>query len=228
MCSNGSFEEFQTTTSINYLTNFEYTTTDVQNPIQCQSVNQTANQSIKQYNPADFGLMATTVPANFPDEYIGNINGFDQYCTKLNCKDSGTTMTILQAKRFKTDNENNLVFNYKAVLQSIDGDAHKNEQPYFKARIINNSGTVVSEFCLIADTQNCIFTVSQTLEAGSIVLYTKKEIFYQNQHLQLVSPIAAIQEALPLQQLVLSNIVLMAAPFGKLLQLWPVWCQVAI
>ncbi|MBC7640852.1 MAG: hypothetical protein H7174_00710, partial [Flavobacterium sp.] len=173
MCTNGGFEEFQTTSSINYLTNFEYTTTDVQNPIQCQSVNKTATQDIKQYDPADFGLMATTVPANFLDEYIGNINGFDQYCTKLNYKDSGTTMTLLQAKRFKTDNENNLVFNYKAVLQSIDGDAHKNEQPYFKARIINNSGTVVSEFCLIADTQNCIFTVSQTLEAGSIVLYTK-------------------------------------------------------
>ena len=173
ICSNGNFEEFQTLSNVNYLTNFQYIATQIQNPIQCVSANTNANLDIKQYNPADTGLMATTVPSNFIDEYIGNINAFDQYCTKLNYKNSGQTMTLLQAKRFKTDNENSLVFNYKVVLQSVDGNDHKDEQPFFKARVLNNSGIVVSEFCLIADTENCIFTVASTLEAGSKVLCTK-------------------------------------------------------
>lgn len=173
MCSNGGFEEYQTISGENFLIHFEYTETGVQNPIQCKSSESYDYQFIKQYNPSNNGLMATTVPSNFLDEYIGNIEAFDQYCTKLNFKESSSTMTLVQAKRFKTDNENNLVFNFKTVLQSVDGDAHKDEQPYFKARIVNNAGSVVSEFCLIADVQNCIFTVAPSLEAGSIVLYNK-------------------------------------------------------
>lgn len=77
ICANGNFEEFQTVSNVNYLTNFQYIATTVQNPIQCVSANANANIDIKQYNPADTGLMATTVPSNFIDEYIGNIDAFD-------------------------------------------------------------------------------------------------------------------------------------------------------
>ncbi|MBP6758984.1 MAG: hypothetical protein KA133_07010, partial [Flavobacterium sp.] len=173
LCSNGGFEEFVNENGVNVLKNFQYTIENPQKPIQCRSATQTANLSIKQYNPNDTGLMASTVPSNFLDEYIGNIDAFDQYCLKLNYKASRSTMTLVQAQRFKTDNETVLKFNYKAVLQSVVGSGHLNEQPFFKARIVDKNGTVVSEFCLTGDPQNCIFTQAPFLENGNIILYTK-------------------------------------------------------
>lgn len=173
LCNNGSFEEFQNLSGDNVLNSFSYTVGDPLNPIQCQSVSENANQPIKQYNPSDFGLMASTVPANFLDEYIGNINGFDQYCLQVSYKHLDlSAMGLVQAKRFKTDNETRLKFNYKAVLQTIIGSDHDNEQPYFKARVVSSSGAVVSEFCLIGDETNCIFSRAPNLEGGSVVLYT--------------------------------------------------------
>lgn len=173
LCSNSGFEEFTNENGVNVLKNFQYIVDNPLNPIQCKPSTQISNLGIKQYDSNIYGVMATTVPSNHIDEYIGNIDGFDQYCLKLNCKESINTMTLVQAKRFKTDNENVLNFNYKVVLQSILGNNHLNEQPYFKARIINNSGAVVSEFCLIADTENCIYTQAPVLSGGNIVLYTK-------------------------------------------------------
>ena len=172
LCSNGTFEEFQTIGSTNYLNDFLFVEDDLLNPIQCRSLDASANINIPQYDPANVNIMATTVPSNILDEYIGDIAAFDQYALKINYKESSTTASLVQAKRFKTNNENSLKFNYKAVLQSITGSAHNNEQPFFKARIVNSNGIVVSEFCLIADTQNCIFTQAPNLEADSIVLYT--------------------------------------------------------
>lgn len=172
LCSNGSFEEFETISGTNILKSFQHIDSEPENPIQCKSVSEIANENIIQYDPTNFDIMATTVPSNFLDEYIGNINAFDQFALKINFKNSSETLSLIQAKRFKTDNETSLKFNYKAVLQSILGPDHDNEQPYFKARIINNSGVVVSEFCLIADPNNCIFTQASNLEANSIVMYT--------------------------------------------------------
>ncbi len=173
LCSNSGFEEFVTVSGVNVLKNFEYSITNLRNPIQCKSATGSQNFGIKQYNPNDFNSMATTVPSNHLDEYIGNIDGFDQYCLKLNYKASSSTMTSVQAKRFKTDNETVLKFNYKVVLQSIPENGHLNEQPYFKARVLNANGLVVSEFCLIADVENCIYTQDSVLEGNNIVLYTK-------------------------------------------------------
>lgn len=173
LCTNSGFEEFVTDSGSNVLKNFQFTIGEPLNPIQCKSVDVVANTDIKQYKPNATNEMASTVPANYLDDYIGNINGFDQYCLKLNFQDSYTTMAVVQAKRFKTDNEKFLKFNYKAVLQSVQGSAHLNEQPYFKARILNKNGTVVSEFCLIGDPQNCIYTQADVLQGGNIILYTK-------------------------------------------------------
>ena len=172
LCSNGTFEEFETIASNNYLKDFLYFEDDLLNPLQCRSLNAAANTGIPQYDPANLNIMATTVPSNFLDEYIGNINAFDQFALKINFKESYYKASLIQAKRFKTNNENTLKFNYKAVLQSIEGSNHLDEQPFFKARIVNNVGVVVSEFCLIADTQNCIFTQAPNLEGDSIVLFT--------------------------------------------------------
>lgn len=140
--------------------------------MQCKDVYVSANQGIIQYNPNTSSLMATTVPSNYYDEYIGNINGFDQYVLKINHKFSSITSGVVQTKRFKTNNETEVKFNFKAVLQSIAGSDHDNEQPYFKAKIIKNN-IVVSEFCLIGDPTNCIFTQFGSSNSESVVLILK-------------------------------------------------------
>lgn len=172
LCNNGGFEEFENSNSSLVLKNYSYGTGSPMNPMQCKDVHITANQGITQYNPNQSNLMTSTVPSNYYDEYIGNINGFDQYVLKVNYKNSSISSGVVQTKRFKTNNETEVKFNYKAVLQSITGSNHQDEQPYFKARIIKNN-VVISEFCLIGDPTNCIFTESETLEANSIVLYTQ-------------------------------------------------------
>jgi len=172
LCANGSFEEFETISGTNFLKNFSYAQGGLLNPIQCKNLDATENIGIPQFDPNNLDNMSTTVPSNFLDEYIGNINAFDQFALKINYKESYETAALVQAKRFKTNNENYVKFNYKAVLQSITDYNHNNEQPFFKARIINNNGLVVSEFCLIGDPQNCIFTQSPILEEESVVLYT--------------------------------------------------------
>ncbi len=173
LCQNGNFEEFEQTGSSLFLKGYAYGTTDLINPTQCRSGNINGTSGIPMYNPANFSLMSTTVPSNYIDEYIGNINGFDQYLLKINYENSFTTLSVVQSKRHKTNNETTLKFNYKSVLQTIYESGHDNEQPFFKARVINSSGAVVDEFCLIGDVNNCIFKQAPVLAAGSIILYNE-------------------------------------------------------
>ncbi|WP_339834397.1 T9SS type B sorting domain-containing protein [uncultured Flavobacterium sp.] len=172
LCSNSNFEEFEVISGSNYLKDFSYTTENPLNPTQCSTPMVTANNTIPQYNPSQTSLMSSTVPSNFIDDFIGNINAFDQYALKINFKNSYSTSGIVQAKRFKTNNENQIILNYKVVLQTIEGPEHQNEQPFFKVRIIRSNGTIADEFCLIGDPTNCIFTQAPSYEAGSIVLFT--------------------------------------------------------
>jgi len=171
LCSNGNFEEFENINANTYLKNYSYDVGTTLNPMQCKSLNIQTSQYIPLYNPNSTSLMATTVPSNFIDEYINDINGFDQYVLKINHRNSYTSAGVVQTKRFKTNNENSVKFNFKAVLQSIPGIEHTDEQPYFKARIIKN-GVVISEFCLIGDPTNCIFTEAESSSYESIILYT--------------------------------------------------------
>lgn len=172
LCSNNNFEEFENNSGINVLKNFLYSVENPINPTQCATPNSIATQEIAQYNPSQSNLMASTVNATHIDEFIGNINAFDQFALKINYKNSSSTSGVVQAKRFKTNNETNVIFNYKVVLQSITGNDHDNEQPFFKAKVKNKNGITVSEFCVIGDPTNCIFTQAPGYESGSIVLYT--------------------------------------------------------
>mgnify|MGYP006145646275 FL=1 len=172
LCSNNNFEEFESVNNNYYLKDYSYGTAEPSHPIQCKSVNIQTNQQIIQYNPGLNNLMATTVPSNYFDEFIGQIDGFDQYVLKINHRNSYSTASVVQTKRFKTNNETEVKFNFKAVLQSITGSDHYNEQPYFKAKIIKNN-IVVSEFCLIGDPNNCIFTQFGSSNSESIILYTQ-------------------------------------------------------
>ncbi|MES2747045.1 MAG: T9SS type B sorting domain-containing protein [Bacteroidota bacterium] len=172
LCYNGNFEEFETVSGNNVLTYFQYTLGNADNPIQCKTDILSNFIGVNQYNPNNMNIMATTIPSNYLDEYIGDIHAFDQYCLKINYKESDEAMTMVQAKRFKTDNENFVKFNYKAVLQTIFESGHDDEQPYFIARVVNNAGQTVSQFCLIGDPNNCIFSQADAFDDDSITLYT--------------------------------------------------------
>jgi len=172
LCTNGGFEESESVGGVMVLKNFGFNYGDVLNPMQCRDLPMGALADVSQYTPFNDNQMARTVPANHLDEFIGDIHAFDQYALKINHKNSSLTVSKVQGKRIKTDNETQLKFNYKAVLQVIEDTDHTEEQPFMKARIINQSGMVVDEFCLIGDLTNCIFKQAPVLEADAIVLYT--------------------------------------------------------
>ena len=172
MCTNGGFEQVESINGSNYIKNFLYNIGDPPGPTQCKSISNTGDTSIPQYSPTNTSVMATSVPANLIDRFMGDIKAFDQYALKLNFENSGTYGSIAQGKRFKTNNENFIKFNYKAVLQSVYDTSHTDNQPFFKARILNKNNQVVSEFCLVGDEKNCIFTKVPEGGYGYVTLYT--------------------------------------------------------
>ncbi|MBX9887247.1 MAG: T9SS type B sorting domain-containing protein [Flavobacteriaceae bacterium] len=172
MCSNGGFEQHESITGSSYLKNFLYTIGDPAGPTQCRSITNNADSYINLYNPNNLNLMATSVSSNLVDPYIGDIKGFDQYALKINHENSSTYGAIVQGKRFKTNNENYLKFNYKAVLQSVYDNSHADNQAFVKARILNKKGVVVNEFCLVGDEKNCIFTKVPSQSSNYVTLYT--------------------------------------------------------
>ena len=174
MCTNGGFEQTEAVGGKQYIKNFLYNIGQPPGPTQCKSISNSAISYIPQYSPGNTQLMATSVPSNLIDEFMGDIKAFDQYALKINHTNSSTYGSIVQGKRFKTNNENQLKFNYKAVLQSVYDTSHTDNQAYFKARVMNKDGEVVSEFCLVGDEKNCIFTKVPAGGYGYVTLYTAK------------------------------------------------------
>nr|WP_199001663.1 T9SS type B sorting domain-containing protein [Flavobacterium sp. ASV13] len=172
MCTNGGFEQYETINGNSYLKNFLCTIGDPPGPTQCRSISNTADSYINRYNPNNMNIMATGVSANLVDPYIGDIKAFDQYALKINYENSSTYGSIVQGKRFKTNNENYLKFNYKAVLQSVYDNSHTDNQAFVKARILDKNKVVVSEFCLVGDEKNCIFSKVPSQSSGYVTLYT--------------------------------------------------------
>lgn len=172
MCTNGGFEQYETINGNSYLKNFLCTIGDPPGPTQCQSISNTADSYINRYNPNNMDIMATTVSANLVDPYMGDIKAFDQYALKINYENSSTYGSIVQGKRFKTNNENYLKFNYKAVIQSVYDNSHTDNQAFVKARILDKNKKVVSEFCLVGDEKNCIFSKVPSQYSDFVTLYT--------------------------------------------------------
>ncbi|MBW1654812.1 Ig-like domain-containing protein [Flavobacterium quisquiliarum] len=172
MCTNGGFEQYETVNGNSYLKNFLCTIGDPPGPTQCRSISNTADSYINRYNPNNMNIMATGVSANLVDPYIGDIKAFDQYALKINYEYSSTYGSIVQGKRFKTNNENYLKFNYKAVLQSVYDNSHTDNQAFVKARILDKNNAVVSEFCLVGDEKNCIFSKVPSQTSSYVTLYT--------------------------------------------------------
>jgi gliding motility-associated-like protein len=172
MCTNGGFEQYENINGNSYLKNFLYTIGDPPGPTQCRSITNTADSYINRYNPNNMNIMATGVTANLVDPYIGDIKAFDQYAIKINHENSSTYGSIVQGKRFKTNNENYLKFNYKAVLQSVYDNSHTDNQAFVKARILDKNKVVVNEFCLVGDEKNCIFSKVPSQTSSYVTLYT--------------------------------------------------------
>lgn len=172
MCTNGGFEQYETINGSSYLKNFLYTIGDPPGPTQCRSITNTADSYINRYNPNNMNIMATGVSANLVDPYMGDIKAFDQYALKINHENSSTYGSIVQGKRFKTNNENYLKFNYKAVLQSVYDNSHTDNQAFVKARILDKNKVVVNEFCLVGDEKNCIFSKVPSQTSSFVTLYT--------------------------------------------------------
>ena len=172
MCTNSGFEQFETINGSSSLKNFLYTIGDPPGPTQCRSITNTADSYINRYNPNNMNVMATGVSSNLVDPYMGDIKAFDQYAIKINHENSSTYGSIVQGKRFKTNNENYLKFNYKAVLQTVYNSSHTDNQPFVKARILDKNGAVVNEFCLVGDEKNCIFTKVPSQTSSYVTLYT--------------------------------------------------------
>ncbi|MFH6960418.1 T9SS type B sorting domain-containing protein [Flavobacterium aquidurense] len=172
MCTNGGFEQYETVNGGSYLKNFLCTIGDPPGPTQCRSITNTADSYINRYDPNNMNIMATGVSANLVDPYIGDIKAFDQYALKINYENSSTYGSIVQGKRFKTNNENYLKFNYKAVLQSVYDNSHTDNQAFVKARILDKNKAVVSEFCLVGDEKNCIFSKVPSQSSDFVTLYT--------------------------------------------------------
>lgn len=154
MCTNGGFEQYETISGKTYLKNFLYATGDQSGPTECRAITNLADLNINIYDPNNTNVMTTTVPANFIDPYMGDIKAFDQYALKVNYENSYNMSASVQGKRFKTNNEDFLKFNFKVVLQTVYDTSHKDNQPFFKARILNKKREVVSEFCLTGDEKN--------------------------------------------------------------------------
>lgn len=172
MCTNGGLEQYENINGSSFLKNFLYTIGDPPGPTQCRSITNIANSYIVHYNPNNMEIMATGVSSNLIDPYLGDIKAFDQFAIKINYENSYIYGSIVQGKRFKTNNEKYVKFNYKAVLQTVYDDSHTDNQPFVKARILDKNGIVVNEFCLVGDEKNCIFTKAPDQTSNYVTLFT--------------------------------------------------------
>jgi PKD repeat protein len=67
-----------------------------------------------------------------------------------------------------TQTNENIAFWYALVMQNPNG--HNNQQPYFKARALNQAGVVLDEICEFADSANIFF--DDTIISGQVVVYS--------------------------------------------------------
>jgi gliding motility-associated-like protein len=157
ICTNGGFEDYEIIDGETVLKNFNsiinYPYTDF--PIGTSEyipISNTTNQSTR----------CVIVPSNYIDSYIGNINGFGQKTLKVGILENqtmGAPQTVAQAIRFKSNNETELKFNYKAIISQALNEQHQGVQPYFLARILNMNNEIISYFQVNAEPLDCDLTM---------------------------------------------------------------------
>lgn len=115
-----------------------------------------------QYDPTLAGL-GYNVPTLFPSAG-GN------KCIKLNNEQGlGSSDQTTVSRYFPNINEATIDFNFSLVMDNKP--AHGQPiQPFFRARVLDQFGNVVDEFCIIANPDNCLFNV--------IVVSDRRRVLY--------------------------------------------------
>lgn len=186
MCLNNGFEEYDNMSGVNYSKYFDFQSiAEYPSPSECKLPIPTYERILNNHNKTTYinqylipkyyynaEVLSTTVASNYIDPYLGNIKAFGQFALKLNRTGSGADpfACIVSTTRRKTSNS--FKFNYKIVMQTIMNDHHVNHQPYFKARILDKLGNLKNEFCIVADTENCIFKKKKETMIDTYTLYT--------------------------------------------------------
>ncbi|HNP32785.1 MAG TPA: T9SS type A sorting domain-containing protein [Flavobacterium sp.] len=118
----------------------------------------------QQYDPTLAGL-GVNVPTLFTSGGGGN------KCIKLNNEQGlGSSDQTTVSRYFPNINQATIDFNFSLVMDNKP--AHGQPiQPFFRARVLDQFGNVVDEFCIIANPDNCLFNVIY-VSSKRRVLYT--------------------------------------------------------
>lgn len=158
ICTNGGFEDFEVIQNEMVVKNFK------------SLVNYSFGNIDPQYipiaNATNIATKSVIVPSDYIDPFIGNINGFGQKVLKIgrvidnyDPSPNPVNEAVVQAFRYKSNNETQLIFNYKEVVQaSLSTASHEGIQPYFTARVLDINYALVSQFTVFADRSDCNLT----------------------------------------------------------------------
>ncbi|WP_298395786.1 3-coathanger stack domain-containing protein [Flavobacterium sp.] len=124
-------------------------------------INSTA-AGYQQFDPvlASFGVNVPTL----------NNNGGTKAIKLNNTGGMGSSDLTTVSRYFPVINQSTIDFNFSLVMDNKPGHA-QDIQPYFRARVLDQFGNVVDEFCIIANPNNCLFSTIN-VNADRRVLYT--------------------------------------------------------
>lgn len=124
-------------------------------------INSTA-AGYQQFDPvlASFGVNVPTL----------NNNGGTKAIKLNNTGGMGSSDLTTVSRYFPVINQSTIDFNFSLVMDNKPGHA-QDIQPYFRARVLDQYGNVVDEFCIIANPNNCLFSTIN-VNADRRVLYT--------------------------------------------------------
>lgn len=116
----------------------------------------------QQFDPvlASFGVNVPTL----------NSNGGTKAIKLNNTGGMGSSDLTTVSRYFPVINQSTIDFNFSLVMDNKPDHA-QDIQPYFRARVLDQFGNVVDEFCIIANPNNCLFSTIN-VNADRRVLYT--------------------------------------------------------
>lgn len=99
-----------------------------------------------------------------------NTNGGTKAIKLNNTGGMGSSDLTTVSRYFPVINQSTIDFNFSLVMDNKPGHA-QDIQPYFRARVLDQYGNVVDEFCIIANPNNCLFSTIN-VNSDRRVLYT--------------------------------------------------------
>lgn len=116
----------------------------------------------QQFDPvlASFGVNMPTL----------NSNGGTKAIKLNNTGGMGSSDLTTVSRYFPVINQSTIDFNFSLIMDNKPDHA-QDIQPYFRARVLDQNGNVVDEFCIIANPNNCLFSTIN-VNSDRRVLYT--------------------------------------------------------